>query len=71
MELPLAADKAGARGVCPRCDGTVPRLYGIPERALTSRGTPGPACYFCFVRIVGIRPTRRQLVPPAPPTSAE
>jgi hypothetical protein len=51
-----------APGVCPRCNASAPRLYGLPEKALVSDAAPRAACYFCFVRLVGIKPTRRLIV---------
>jgi hypothetical protein len=47
---------------CPRCNAGAPRLYGLPERVLKSQAAPRAACYFCYVRMVGIKPTRRQFV---------
>jgi DNA-binding response OmpR family regulator len=46
-----------------RCTARVPRVYELPERVLVSRAAPRAACYFCYVRTVGIKPTRRRLVP--------
>jgi hypothetical protein len=48
---------------CPRCGGGAPRLYGLPDKVLKSHAAPRSACYFCFVRVVGIKPTRRLVVP--------
>jgi hypothetical protein len=48
---------------CPRCTAGAPRLYLLPAKVLKSLAEPRSACYFCFVRIVGIRPTRRLIVP--------
>jgi hypothetical protein len=48
--------------VCPRCNAGVLRLYGLPEKALLSDAAPRAACFFCYVRIVGIRPTRRLVI---------
>jgi hypothetical protein len=39
-----------------------PRLYTLPAKALRGRRVARPACYFCFIRTTGIKPTRRQLV---------
>jgi len=59
----MVIEEAGERKTCPRCTATVPRLYDLPERVLVSRAAPRAACYFCYVRTVGIKPTRRRLVP--------
>ena len=58
----MVAANGGALRACPRCNAGTPRLYGLPERALKSHAAPRVACYFCYVRMVGIKPTRRQLV---------
>ena len=62
MERPMVAEAVSVRGVCPRCNARAPRLYRLPEKALLSRAAPPAACSFCYVRLVGITPTRRQLV---------
>ena len=51
---------------CRMCNAPTPRLYTLPQRARHNGRVAGPACYFCFIRATGIKPTRRQLV-----TSAE
>ena len=48
--------------VCPRCKACAPCLYGLPEKVLASQAAPRTACFFCYVRIVGIRPTRRLVI---------
>jgi hypothetical protein len=58
----MVAASVGALHACPRCNAGAPRLYGLPERVLKSQAAPRSACYFCYVRMVGIKPTRRQLV---------
>lgn len=47
---------------CPQCTGDAPRLYGLPEKVLKSLAAPRAACYFCYVKLVGIKPTRRKIV---------
>jgi hypothetical protein len=59
----MAAEEATGRAMCPRCQSRAPRVYGLPEKVLKSQAAPRLACYFCFVRIVGIKPTRRQSIP--------
>lgn len=59
----MITDEAGERRACPRCTAKTPHLYTLPERVLMSRAAPRAACYFCYVRTVGIKPTRRRLVP--------
>jgi hypothetical protein len=51
-----------AKSACPRCNAGAPRLYGLPEKVLKNQAAPRAACYFCYVRMVGIKPTRRQVV---------
>ena len=58
----MAAEVAAGRGMCPRCHASAPRVYGLPEKVLKSQASPRSACYFCFVRIVGIKPTRSRLI---------
>lgn len=59
----MIAEAVLAKSACPRCNAGAPRLYGLPEKVLKSQAAPRAACYFCYVRIVGIKPTRRQAVP--------
>jgi len=47
---------------CHLCSAPAPRLYTLPARVMLARPAAGPACYFCFIRVVGIKPTRRLAV---------
>jgi hypothetical protein len=58
----MVAEGAATNSACPWCDGGAPRLYELPEKARLSQAAPRAACYFCYVRLVGIKPTRRQVV---------
>jgi hypothetical protein len=58
----MVVERADVTSACPRCHAGAPRLYGLPEKVLKSLAAPRTACYFCFVRMVGIKPTRRQIV---------
>jgi len=58
----MVLEHIDALSTCPRCNAGAPRLYGLPEKVLKSLAAPRLACYFCYVRIVGIRPTRRKVV---------
>ena len=49
---------------CRLCNAPAPRLYALPPRVRQARPSSGPACYFCFIRATGIKPTRRQIVIP-------
>ena len=49
---------------CRYCTAPASRLYSLPPRVRPERRGAGPACYFCFLRVTGIKPTRRQLVSP-------
>lgn len=49
-------------GECRYCNAPAPRLYALPPRLRPEQRAAGPACYFCFIRVTGIKPTRRQLV---------
>ena len=46
---------------CRYCAAPASRLYILPPRVRPERRAAGPACYFCFIRVTGIKPTRRQL----------
>ena len=52
------------REECHLCNAPAPRLYALPPRIRQARPSAGPACYFCFIRVTGIKPTRRQIVRP-------
>ena len=58
----MVVARADVMSACPRCQAGTPQLYELPEKVLKSLAAPRAACYFCFVRIVGIKPTRRQVV---------
>jgi len=47
---------------CRVCNTPAPRLYILPFRVRHGGRVAEPACYFCFIRATGIKPTRRQLV---------
>lgn len=55
---------APTAGECAFCNSPAPRLYLLPPRAQVSRQRVGPACYFCFLRLAAIKPTRRYLAAP-------
>lgn len=58
-----ALDMDGATiDACPFCDAETSRLYGLPESAFRPHQTIRAACYFCFLRLTGLRPKRRQLL---------
>ena len=58
----VVAEAVSMRGVCPRCSASATRLYRLPEKALLSQAAPHAACYFCYARLAGMKPTRRQAV---------
>ena len=58
----MVTEAVSVSGVCPRCNAKTPRLYRLPENARLSQAAPQAACYFCYVRLVGIKPTRNRLV---------
>jgi len=58
----MVVERTDVTSACPGCYAVVPRLYGLPEKVLKSLVAPRVACYFCFLRMVGIKPTRRQVV---------
>jgi hypothetical protein len=48
---------------CTMCRAPGPRLYLLPERAARDGFHTGPTCYFCFIRMTGMKPTRSRLAP--------
>jgi hypothetical protein len=53
---------------CRHCSAPAAHLYTLPPRVRPEQRAAGPACYFCFLRATGIKPTRRYLAraEPAP-----
>jgi hypothetical protein len=58
----MVVERIDVTSTCPRCNADAPQLYRLPEKVLKSQAAPRAACYFCYVRIVGIKPTRRKIV---------
>jgi len=54
---------SSANTTCTFCNFPAPRLYVLPPRVATTRTTAGPACYFCFIKMTGIKPNRSRLSP--------
>jgi hypothetical protein len=48
---------------CERCEAEAPELYRPPPGKQLGPRPPGALCYFCFVRLVGTKPTRGSVVP--------
>ena len=48
---------------CRYCNAPASRLYVLPPRVRLENRASGPACYFCFIRVAGIKPTRKHLSP--------
>ena len=59
---PVLPEDGATHQVCPYCDADTSKLYGLPESAVRPHQTTRIACYFCFLRLTGLRPKRRQLV---------
>jgi hypothetical protein len=57
----LAVEEA-EDAVCPFCSALAPRVYALPLRVSREHPPVRPACYFCYIRMAGIKPTRRQIV---------
>ena len=49
--------------LCDLCDGPSARLYTVPAKQRPSDQAPASVCYFCYLRVVGIKPYPRQIVP--------
>ena len=48
--------------VCPFCSAPAPRVYALPPRISREHPRVRPACYFCYIRMAGIKPTRSRLI---------
>ena len=48
---------------CDLCQASSARLYMVPQARRLTGQAPRAVCYFCYLRVVGIRPTQRQIVP--------
>jgi hypothetical protein len=48
--------------VCPFCSATALHVYALPSRVSRELPHVRPACYFCYIRMAGIKPTRSRLV---------
>ncbi|MFN8637123.1 MAG: hypothetical protein U0893_25020 [Chloroflexota bacterium] len=46
---------------CPSCNAPASRIYSLPTHRARGRRVAA-ACYFCYIRITGIKPTRSRLV---------
>jgi hypothetical protein len=55
---------------CQMCNAPSPRLYTVPAKSLRGRRIDGSACYFCYIRTTGIKPTRSKLVSESSATDA-
>ena len=47
---------------CDLCEGVRSPLYRVPDAHRSRPTAPRAVCRFCYLRIVGIRPTRSRLV---------
>ena len=56
-DLPLAP--------CGLCQVASARLYVVPQARRRTDQAPRAVCYFCYLRVVGIKPRQRQIVPQA------
>lgn len=54
--------KASSTVSCPLCNAPAPGLYELPTRVARRLPLVRPACYFCYIRMAGIKPTRSRLV---------
>jgi hypothetical protein len=52
---------AASASACTFCGSLWPRLYILPSRTVQQRCHNGPICYFCFVKMAGVKPTRKHL----------
>jgi hypothetical protein len=47
---------------CPFCSTPAPHVYSLPTRVANRLPRVRPACYFCYIRMTGIKPTRSRIV---------
>jgi len=50
--------------MCAQCQQKNAQLYRIPEAKRRGPHAAAIVCYFCYLRLLGIRPTRSQQVVP-------
>jgi hypothetical protein len=48
--------------LCSQCQHSVQMVYRVPARHLRGPRAPTALCYFCFLRMVGRKPTRADRV---------
>jgi hypothetical protein len=46
---------------CPFCSAASPHVYTLPERVTGRLPHVRPACYFCYIKLTGIKPTRSRI----------
>jgi hypothetical protein len=46
---------------CPFCSTPAPCVYTLPPRVANTLPLIRPACYFCYIRMAGIKPTRSRI----------
>lgn len=51
-----------ASGRCDLCEGLRSPLYHVPDASRSRPTAPRAVCRFCYLRMVGIRPTRSRQV---------
>ena len=51
-----------ARVRCDLCEGARSPLYHVPDAHRSRPTSPRAVCRFCYLRLVGIRPTRSRQV---------
>ena len=51
-----------APGRCHLCEGLRTPLYRVPDTHRSRPTAPRAVCRFCYLRLVGIRPTRSRQV---------
>jgi hypothetical protein len=47
--------------LCSQCQRQDQRLYRVPDRDREGPRAPTAVCYFCFLRLVGRKPTKRDV----------
>jgi hypothetical protein len=68
QEGPILEPRKGGElaWTCGQCEIHTRMLYVLPETRRLGERAPRVVCRFCYIRLAGINPRRRELVIPGP-----
>jgi hypothetical protein len=52
--------------ICGQCEANTRMLYVLPQSRRLGERAPRVVCRFCYIRLAGINPRKRELVIPGP-----